>query len=52
METFTTDVEQINTKNLKRLITVKAHCSMTYLKQQKITWFLLLNWAVDVIEVI
>jgi len=26
---------EINTKNLKSFITVKAHCSMTHLKQQK-----------------
>jgi len=25
----------INTKNLRSFITVKAHCSMTHLKQQK-----------------
>jgi len=37
-------------KNLRSFITVKAHCSMTHLNQQKITWFLLvLHWAMDVI---
>jgi len=35
----------INTKNLKRFITVNAHCSMTHQKQQKIM-------TVGVIEVI
>jgi len=39
----------INTKNLKSCITVKAHCSITHQKQQKNIWFLLvLHWAVDV----
>jgi len=48
-----TQSHSINTKNLRSCITVKAHCSMTHLKQQKITWFLLvLYWAVDIIEVI
>ena len=28
-------IELINTKNLKSFIIVKAHCSMTHLKQQK-----------------
>ena len=28
-------VRVINTKNLKSFIIVKAHCSMTHLKQQK-----------------
>ena len=29
----------IYTKNLKSFITVKAHCSMTHLKQQKLFGF-------------
>jgi len=46
-------IVNINTRNLRSFITVKAHCSMTHLKQQKIISFLLvLHWAVDVIEVI
>jgi len=32
---------EINTKNLRSFITVKACCSMTHLQQQKIIWFLL-----------
>ena len=40
----------INTKSLRSSITVKAHCSMTHLKQQKsLGFFLVLHWAMDVI---
>jgi len=40
----------INTKSLRSIITVKAHCSMTHLKQQKsLGFFLVLHWAMDVI---
>ena len=42
----------INTKNFRSFITVKAHCSMTHLKQQKTIFFLVLHWAMDVIKVI
>ena len=28
-------------KNIRNVISVKAHCSMTHLKQQKNIWFLL-----------
>jgi len=28
----------INTKNIRNVITVKAHCSMTHIKQQKKTF--------------
>jgi len=42
----------INTKNLRSFITVKAHFFNDTSKTAKITWFLLvLNWAMDVIVI-
>jgi len=39
-------IANINTKNLRRFIIVKPHCSMTHRKQQKLFgFFLVLHWA-------
>ena len=46
---YIVDIYHINTKNLRRFITVKAHCSW-HTKTAKITWFILvLHWGMDVI---
>ena len=45
------DMGRLIQKNLRSFITVKAHRSMTQLKQQKsFGFFQVLHWAVDVIE--